>query len=91
MPTSPKVITHSYSSTEIVYTSTYLNLFTHLDTTNCPVTSCTLQDSTCNSAMATSTNFFMTNLGVAPYAANAKQNIEAGWTNIVFCYRCTVN
>ena len=41
--------------------------------------------------MATSTNFYLANLGVAPYAISAKQNIVAGWTQIDFCYSCSGN
>ena len=64
-------ITYSASTTRLVYTSTYANIFTHPDPTNCPVTSCTLMDSTCASSMTSSANFGMTT-GSTPYAVDAK-------------------
>ena len=63
-------ITYSTSTTALVYTSTYTNIFTHPDPTNCPVTSCTLMDSTCASAM-TSSSYFRMATGSSPYEVTA--------------------
>ena len=71
VPTSPMTITYSSSTTNIVWASTYTELFTTADLTNCPLSSCTLKNSACSGAMATSTNFFLTT-GSTPYAVSAK-------------------
>ena len=89
MPATPLAIPYSSSSADYVYAASYTAKFEHPDPTNCPVTACTLKATGCGSAMATSTNFYLANSGVAPYAISAKQNIVAGWTAIDFCYSCT--
>lgn len=98
VPVNPLEIPYSSSSSALSYTTTYLNIFTHPDPTNCPVTSCTLRTSDCSAAFPSNANFYMTD-GNHPYAVSAKQNIEAGWTTVgtasstfvEFCYKCVGN
>jgi hypothetical protein len=81
-------ITYDNATPDHVYVSSYDKIFTHPDPTNCPVTSCTLRSSDCSAALAVNTELFMTS-GNANYGVSAKQNIDAGWTDIDFCYKCS--
>jgi len=87
VPVNPLLVTYSASATLLDYTSTYLNIFEHLDPTNCPVTSCTLMANGCNSGLAVSTSFFLT-AASTPWRVQMKQNVQIGWGEINFCYEC---
>jgi len=52
------------------YANGYTDIFTHHDTTNCPVTACKLMNSDCTVDLSNS-NFYMTN-GNTPWAVTAK-------------------
>ena len=45
---NPLNIPYSSSTTPLVYAASYTSIFTHADPVNCPLTSCTLWDKTCN-------------------------------------------
>jgi hypothetical protein len=88
---NPMVIPYN-SGNDIFYETGFTNLFTNLETTGCPVTSCTLFDSVCGTAYSgTITNFYqVTPLATSPWALKAKTNTVDGWSAITFCYQCEV-
>jgi len=87
VPVTPWLITYAASASLLVYTSTYDKIFITADPTNCPVTSCTLMDTTCATGLTVSTNFFLT-AASTPWQIQMKQDVLAGWGEINFCYKC---
>ena len=83
-----KAITYLAGAADFVYAAGYTTLFTHHDTVNCPLTSCTLMSSDCSAPLATNANLFF-KAATSVYELNAKQNLDAGFTNVEFCYKCT--
>jgi hypothetical protein len=89
---SPLTIDWLYNGADLSYAAGYTDFFDHLDVTNCPITSCNLMTSDCSADLAVNTNLFQTITSsntVSPYEIFAKRNVDAGWANINFCYKCT--
>lgn len=60
-----------------VYTDSWLKLFTTVDDTNCPVTSCLLMNTDCTSTPAANANFYIG--GSTPWPLSAKTDVVDGW------------
>jgi hypothetical protein len=93
-PASPMAIDFLNNVALVTYAADYEAFFDHHDKTDCPVTSCKLRTADCSADLPVNTNFYQTltssnTVTVAPYQLFAKQNINDGWTNINFCYKCT--
>jgi hypothetical protein len=76
--TNPLVIPYSSSGTPFTYASGWNAVFTNADTTNCPITSCTLMNADCSSTPSVNTNFYIGNIG-DDWSLKAKQNEVNGW------------
>ena len=87
VPANPMAITYAASPATKDYTTGYTSIFANADSTNCVVDSCILMNSACSSPLPTSTNFYIASS--SPWAITAKQSIQAGWTQISFCFKCT--
>lgn len=90
VPTSTVDLTYSTSATPHVYVDNWDKLFTTVDNTGCPVTSCLLMNTDCTSTPAANTNFYMLPVGAiaSPWALSAKLNLAAGWGYQTFCIKC---
>jgi hypothetical protein len=85
---NPMVIPYLWGS-YISYETGFTNLFTNLETTGCPVTSCTLFDSVCGTAYSGDSTNFYAKTG-SPWALLAYKSNPDGWSAITFCYQCEV-
>jgi hypothetical protein len=84
---NPTMAYNSVTTTES--TGIWTDFFQNSDTTNCPVTACTLYASPCPTAYATTYSSGKQLMsGISPWGITANKNILAGWTETV-CISCT--
>ena len=86
---NPLVIPYN-SGGDLTYEEGNTDLFENLEPIGCPVTECLLMNGGCTSVPGVSTNFWITpgGTGGAPWALFAKRDVEDGWGQITFCYKC---
>ena len=75
------------ATTTTVYAFT--DVFTNSKTSACPVTSCTLKQSDCSTALVAPFDSLMTIEGSTPWTFKISQAQASGYPNVVVCYSCT--
>ena len=74
VPSNDIILPYTTSATPYDYVDSWLKLFSEVDGTNCPVTSCLLMNTDCTTTPAVNTNFYMLLVGAIanPWALSAK-------------------
>ena len=74
------------ATTTIVYDSS--TIFTNAKSSLCPLHSCTLTKSDCETALADSFYTLLTIDADDPFSLRISQTWSAGYSNTAFCYSC---
>ena len=86
----PPAITYNSAGAGVTVTTGFLDIFTHSQKTECPVTSCTLKDSPgCSATSVVGAQTDVAIGGASPFAITAIETNAAGYS-LKFCYECIV-
>ena len=85
--TNPAAIAFNSAGSSVSVTTDYTAIFTHSMTTDCPLTSCELQEPGCGTTLASQTDV---TLGAGPsFGLSAVETNAAGYS-LTFCFQCTI-
>ena len=82
---SQPAVTYLSGGSDIEITATFNAIFMHSLTSTCPVSSCSLQDTSCGSPLGSSNLSIVSSTG----KMEAKRTVASGYTETL-CYRCIV-
>ena len=87
---TPDTFPYSSVGTGVTIVPGFSSIFTHSQTTDCPVTSCILKDSGCGGTKKVDGQTDVTIEGSPPFAVTAIETNLLGYV-FTFCYECTVS
>ena len=83
---NPAAIPFNSAGSSVTVATNFGDIFVHSSTTDCPVTSCTLKEVGCLTALAAQSDVV---LGADPYGITAVETNVVGYS-LTFCYECVV-
>ena len=86
--TDPAAITYNSAGSSLAVTADFTGIFTHSQTTDCPLTQCHLRESTdCTVALAAQSNVAMT--ASPSFGLTQSETVALGYIQ-PFCFRCGI-
>ena len=87
---NPAPIAYNSAGFSITVATGFTDIFTHTQTTDCPVTACIIKDAGCGSTTVVGAQTDVAVDGSSPFALTGLETNVSGYS-LTFCYVCTVS